>query len=115
MFRVQEVRVVTVTYVQSDGERTVIEAHAGDSVMTAATENAVRGIIGDCGGGMTCATCHVFVEPDWLEVAGPRAWGEDGTLESAAVQTDRTSRLGCQIVLDEALDGLVVRVPERQE
>nr|WP_205198407.1 2Fe-2S iron-sulfur cluster-binding protein [Aeromicrobium sp. YIM 150415] len=102
-------------YVQPDGTRREIDAEAGDTVMTAATGNLVPGIIGDCGGGMSCATCHVFVDDQWLDSVGPREGDEDGMLETTAVTSTGQSRLGCQIVLDDTVDGLVVHVPECQE
>ena len=102
-------------YVQVDGERIVVDAEEGDTVMTAATGNLVPGIVGDCGGGMSCATCHVFVEDEWLDVIGRREADEDAMLETTAVASTERSRLGCQIQLDASRDGLVVHVPERQE
>lgn len=107
--------VVKVTYVQPDGERVEVDAEQGDTVMTAAIGNLVPGIVGDCGGGMSCATCHVFVDDQWLDAVGSRQGDEDAMLDATAVESTAKSRLGCQIVLDESLDGLVVNVPERQE
>jgi 2Fe-2S ferredoxin len=104
-----------VTYVQTDGRHIDIDAVEGDSVMTTATANLVTGIVGDCGGGMSCATCHVFVEDAWLDIIGRRNGDEDAMLETTAVESSERSRLSCQIQLDGSRDGLVVYVPERQE
>jgi ferredoxin, 2Fe-2S len=107
--------VVKVTFKHPDGTSTSIEAEAGDTLMTAATANLLPGIIGDCGGGMTCATCHVFVDEAWRDQVGPPQDGEAEMLEMTAVEAESSSRLSCQIQLDERLSGLVVGVPECQE
>jgi ferredoxin, 2Fe-2S len=107
--------VVKITYIQPDGGRREVDATLGDSVMTTALDNQVEGIIGDCGGGMSCATCHVFVADEWLDVIGRRDGYEDSILDTTAVPSTRQSRLGCQILIDHQVDGLVVTVPERQE
>lgn len=103
-----------VVYVQADGTRVEVDASIGETVMTTAVANQVDGIVGDCGGGMICGTCHVFVEGSWLEVVGQREGLEDELLDGTAVESRSNSRLSCQIILDDSHDGLVVQLPESQ-
>ncbi len=106
---------VKVTFVQRDGsEKTVAAAQAGESLMQVATGNAVDGIIGECGGGCACATCHVYVEPEWRDVVGPPDVLEEMTLEGVAHIMQDNSRLGCQVLLTEEMDGLRVVVAPPQ-
>jgi 2Fe-2S ferredoxin len=104
---------VKVTYIEHSGERHEVDVPLGYSVMEGALNNGVPGIVADCGGACSCATCHVYVEPEWRERAGEPGETEDIMLEFAE-ERDERSRLSCQIKLTEELDGLVVRVPERQ-
>jgi 2Fe-2S ferredoxin len=101
------------TFVSHHGQHHTVEAPAGLSLMRAAIDNNVPGIDGDCGGQCACATCHVFVEAPWNALTGPRTAHEDEMLNFAAELRD-SSRLACQITLTEALDGLVVSMPEGQ-
>ena len=105
---------IKVTFIAADGQTTTCEAEAGDSVMQVALANAIDGIVADCGGSMMCATCHCYVDSDWLEASGQRADGEDDLLECASSEVRPASRLSCQIKLSEQLDGLVVHLPESQ-
>ena len=102
-----------VTFVSFDGRPTTVEVPSGESVMRAAVDHGVVGIDGDCGGQCACATCHVFVEPAWRERVGPRTAREDEMLNFAA-ELQEGSRLACQIAMTEALDGLVVQMPQAQ-
>lgn len=102
-----------VTYVAHDGDARTIEVEAGLSLMQAAIGNGIDGIIAECGGSMSCATCHVFVEEAWLDRLAPPTPMEDGLLDCRDDRT-KASRLACQIVLEDALDGIVVRLPESQ-
>ena len=102
-----------VTFVSFTGEEHTVEVPAGTTLMRAATDNDVRGIDGDCGGNCACATCHVFIEPLWAERLSPQSDREQDML-SFTVDPRPTSRLGCQIRLTEALDGIVVYLPEGQ-
>lgn len=106
---------VRITYVQPEGDRCEIRASNGETVMSTALANAIPGIIGDCGGGLSCATCHVFVDAAWISRLDVKEVDEEDMLEMTAVESDDRSRLSCQLVLDEDLDGLVVHVPEAQE
>jgi ferredoxin, 2Fe-2S len=105
--------VVKITYIQHNGTSQTVEAQPGMSVMEAAVKNMVPGIDADCGGACACATCHVFVEQEWLERAGRRSDMEEDMLDFAFDVRDN-SRLSCQIKVTDVLDGLVVRVPEKQ-
>ena len=102
-----------VTFIAFDGRATDVQAPTGLSLMRAALDNNVRGIDGDCGGNCACATCHVFVADGWADKVGPRTTAEDEMLNFAAELRD-SSRLACQITLTDALDGLVVSMPEGQ-
>ena len=102
-----------VTFIAHNGNHHEVEVPAGLSLMRAAIDNNVPGIDGDCGGQCACATCHVFVEAPWNTVTGLRTKQEDEMLNFAAELRD-SSRLACQIVLTDALDGLVVTMPEGQ-
>jgi ferredoxin, 2Fe-2S len=102
-----------ITYITSRGERIETEGENGSTVMEVAIMNAVPGIIAECGGACTCATCHVYVEPEWREVVGGPSNMEEDMLDFAFDVQDN-SRLSCQIKVRDVLDGLVVRVPTRQ-
>jgi 2Fe-2S ferredoxin len=102
-----------ITYIEHNGTEHVVEVPAGLSVMRGAVDNSIPGIDADCGGQCACATCHVYVQGDWLAKTGPRTETEQEMLSFAAV-TQADSRLACQIEVTPALDGLVVRMPEGQ-
>jgi 2Fe-2S ferredoxin len=102
-----------ITYIQSDGTRHETEGEVGSTVMETAIMNGVPGIIAECGGACTCATCHVYVDDAWTETVGGPSMMEEDMLDFAyAVKP--TSRLSCQIKVKDELDGLVVHVPDRQ-
>ena len=101
------------TFIAFDGKQHQVEAPAGSSLMRAATDNAVPGIDGDCGGNCACATCHVFVDAPWAERTGARTPREEEMLNFTA-ELRESSRLACQIVITDALDGLVVSMPNGQ-
>lgn len=102
-----------VTYVAHDGARHAVDAPAGTSAMQAAVDNGVPGILGDCGGSCSCATCHVYVDAAWAETLGPPG-GEESELLDSRDDLRETSRLSCQIALTDAHDGLVLHMPEEQ-
>lgn len=102
-----------ITYVAHDGTQTQIDAAVGDTVLSAALDHNIRGVDGDCGGNCACATCHVFIASPWAELLPPTEEQEDIMLEFTA-ERQGTSRLGCQIRVTEALDGMVVQMPEAQ-
>ena len=102
-----------ITYIAFDGTEYQVEAKEGSTVMENAVRNAVPGIEAECGGACACATCHVYVDEQWTAVVGePEAMEED--MLDFAYDVQPNSRLSCQIKVRDALDGLVVRVPERQ-
>jgi 2Fe-2S ferredoxin len=104
-----------VTFIAADGTSTSVEAPLGENVMRVALYNGIDGIIGECGGGLSCATCHCYIDQDWTDRVGPpSSQVEDELLESAGAAVKPTSRLSCQIEMTEALDGLVVHLPETQ-
>ena len=105
---------LTLHLVEPGGTRHTFTARPGQSLMKAAVSAGIEGIAADCGGCMTCATCHVFVEPEWLARLPPRSAEEDGMLDFTAVPRRENSRLSCQIALDEGLEGLVAGLPETQ-
>ena len=102
-----------VTFIEHDGTSHTVEATIGKSLMEAAVDNSVPGIDADCGGACACATCHVFVEPEWEAATGSQTESETAMLNFAA-EVRANSRLSCQIPVTEALNGLVVRMPEGQ-
>jgi 2Fe-2S ferredoxin len=102
-----------ITYIQHSGAAHAVDASPGLSLMEVAVKNNVPGIDADCGGACACATCHVYVDPDWLAKLGARTAMEQSMLEFAeGVETN--SRLACQIKIADELDGLVVRLPASQ-
>ena len=101
------------TFIGADGTRYDVAAENGSTVMEAAIRNGVPGIEAECGGACACATCHVYVAEEWIEATGrPEPMEED--MLDFAYDLRPTSRLSCQIRVSDALDGLVVTVPERQ-
>jgi len=102
-----------ITYIEFDGTKHEIDVAPGLSVMQAAVGNSVRGIIGECGGACSCATCHVYVDSAWLSRVGERSATEEALLEEV-MDGQPNSRLSCQIKVTEDLDGLIVRVPAKQ-
>ena len=102
-----------VTFIESSGARREVDAPLGTTVMEAAVQNGVTGILAMCGGACACATCHVYVGAAWLAKVGPVEEMEEGMLEAAWQQRDN-SRLSCQIQVSAELDGLEVTVPEQQ-
>lgn len=104
---------VEINFIDHKGERHQVQASVGMTVMEAAVQNRVPGIDAECGGACACATCHVYVEPDWQEAVGPAQRMEEDMLDFA-FDVRPNSRLSCQIKVSEALNGLVVHTPERQ-
>jgi 2Fe-2S ferredoxin len=102
-----------ITFTQPDGVRLQVEVPAGISLMEAARQNGVAGILALCGGACACATCHVYVDPTWMPRLPAREDMEDGMLESAW-EPRPNSRLSCQIEVTTQLDGLEVTVPPHQ-
>ena len=104
---------VKLTFIQPDGASQTVEAEPGLTVMEAAKLNDVAGIEAECGGACACATCHVYVDPAWLEKTGKPTDIEEDMLDFA-FDVRKESRLSCQIKVTPELDGLTVRVPAKQ-
>ena len=102
-----------ISIIAFDGTRFEIAAQDGSTVMENAVRNSVPGIDAECGGACACATCHVYVDEAWTAIVGPPEAMEEDMLDFA-YEVKPTSRLSCQIKMSDALDGLVVHVPERQ-
>lgn len=102
-----------ITYIEFNGTSHEVDVPNGLSVMEGAVDNNIPGIEAECGGACSCATCHVYVDPAWVEKTGDPEHLEKDMLESAYDLKD-TSRLSCQIEVSDELDGLVVRMPEHQ-
>lgn len=101
-----------VTWKLPDGGEKTAQVENGTSMMQAAVDNNVPGIIGECGGTLSCATCHVYVDDAWADQTGDADDFEDSMLDVAEAERRATSRLSCQIEADDALDGLVLIVPQ---
>ncbi|MEL6288068.1 MAG: 2Fe-2S iron-sulfur cluster-binding protein [Pseudomonadota bacterium] len=102
-----------ITFIEHGGAENTVDAETGMTVMEAAIKNSVPGIEAECGGACACATCHVYVDPAWTEKVGKREDMEEDMLDFA-FEVEANSRLSCQIKVTDTLDGLVVRVPEKQ-
>ncbi len=103
-----------VTFIEPDGTRHQLELTAGQSVMEAAVGHALNGMTGECSGSLACGTCHCFVDTGWIDRVGTPSAIESDLLDCSPVERTANSRLGCQITLTEAMDGLVIQLPESQ-
>lgn len=103
----------TITYIDFEGVERKVEANAGDTIMETAVDNDIPGIDGDCGGGCACATCHVYVDEEFIGKLAPRSDAEESMLEFAEDVKDN-SRLSCQIIVSDQLDGIRITTPENQ-
>jgi ferredoxin, 2Fe-2S len=104
---------IHVTYTDSQGTSRTVEAQEGSTVMETALRNSIPGIDAECGGACACATCHVYVAPEWSDIVGKASQMEEDMLDFA-FEVRPTSRLSCQIKVTAALDGLVVTTPAKQ-
>jgi 2Fe-2S ferredoxin len=102
-----------ITFIEHDGTVHEVDAELGSTVMETAMKNDVSSIVAECGGGCTCATCHVYVDDAWTAIVGPPSEMEEDELDFA-YDVRPNSRLSCQIKVTEALDGLIVRTPSYQ-
>jgi len=103
-----------ITYISPDGTSTTLEARVGDSVMEVAVKHGVEGIVAECGGACSCATCHVYVDAEFAERVGGPGDLEDDMLEGAASERLPNSRLSCQIKMRDEFNGLLVRIAPEQ-
>ena len=102
-----------VTYIEFNGQEHTVEVEKGLSIMEGAVQNNVPGIDADCGGGMACATCHVYVNEEWLDKLPEKEDGEEDMLDMA-FEPKQNSRLSCQLIVSDELDGLEVNIPSKQ-
>jgi 2Fe-2S ferredoxin len=109
----EEFTMPQVVFIEYDGSSRTVEAPIGKSLMQVAVDNGVPGILGDCGGSCSCATCHGYVDPAFADKLPPRTETEVFMLEGVPVLKEE-SRLCCQIRMQPELDGIVVRLPEEQ-
>ena len=102
-----------ITYVENNGKSHTIDVANGLSVMEGAVQNNITGIDADCGGSMACATCHVYVKEEWFDKLPKKEDGEEDMLDMA-FEPKKFSRLSCQLMVTDDLDGLVVNLPTKQ-
>ena len=102
-----------ITYIEHTGKNHTIDVTNGLSVMEGAVQNNIPGIDADCGGSMACATCHVYVKEEWFNKLPKKEDGEEDMLDMA-FEPKKISRLSCQILVSDELDGLIVSLPEKQ-
>ncbi|WP_316160802.1 MULTISPECIES: 2Fe-2S iron-sulfur cluster-binding protein [unclassified Bradyrhizobium] len=104
----------TITFIHPDNRSESVEVEDGASVMLAALTHGIDGIVAECAGNAVCATCHVYVDDAWTGKLDPVSDDEDALLDGTAAERRPNSRLSCQIKVQPALAGLVVRIPDRQ-
>ena len=102
-----------ITYIEHSGKTHTIEVQNGLTVMEGAIQNNIPGIDADCGGSMACATCHVYVKEEWFNKLPKKEDGEEDMLDMA-FEPKKNSRLSCQLIVSDLLDGLIVNLPEKQ-
>jgi len=102
-----------IKYIEHDGKERTVDAEVGATVMETAIRNSVPGIVAECGGACSCATCHVHVDDAWTAKVGPPSPMEEDMLDFA-FDVRPNSRLSCQIKVTDELDGLIVRTPTQQ-
>ena len=102
-----------ITYITHEEQKQTVEVQNGLSVMEGAVQNDIPGIDADCGGGMACATCHVYVNENWFDKITPKEDGEEDMLDMA-FEPKKNSRLSCQLIVSDDLDGLIVNIPPKQ-
>ena len=102
-----------ITFIEHNGTNHTADVQNGLTVMEGAVQNNIPGIDADCGGSMACATCHVYVKEDWFDKINKKNEGEDDMLDQA-YEPKKNSRLSCQIIVSDDLDGLIVDMPYKQ-
>ena len=102
-----------ITYIEHNGTNHTVEVQNGLTVMEGAVQNNIPGIDADCGGGMACATCHVYVKDEWFDKINKKSEGEDDMIDQA-YEPKKSSRLSCQIQVSPEIDGLEVHLPGKQ-
>jgi ferredoxin, 2Fe-2S len=104
----------TIVFIHPDNRSQSIDAIVGESAMQVATGNGIDEIVAECGGNAMCATCHVYVDESWIGRLAAMGDEENALLDGVAAERQPSSRLSCQIKIERDLDGLVLRLPERQ-
>ena len=102
-----------ITYIEHSGKSHTIQVQNGLTVMEGAVQNNIPGIDADCGGSMACATCHVYVKEEWFDKLPKKEDGEEDMIDMA-YEPNKFSRLSCQLIVSDELEGLVVKLPEKQ-
>ncbi len=102
-----------ITYIEHNGKKHTVDVANGLSIMEGAVQNNIPGIDADCGGAMACATCHVYVKEEWFNKLPQKEQGEEDMLDMA-FEPKKNSRLSCQILVSEELNGLVLNLPKKQ-
>jgi 2Fe-2S ferredoxin len=102
-----------ITFVSHDGNPQDVNVTSGTTVMQAAIDNGIDSIVAECGGACSCATCHVYVDDAWAQKV-PAVGDVEKDMIECVLEPQENSRLSCQVVVDDSLDGLVVRLPEKQ-
>ena len=102
-----------ITYNTNDNKTHTIDVQKGLTVMEGAVQNDIPGIDADCGGGMACATCHVYIKEEWWDKLPNKEDGEEDMLDMA-YEPNKFSRLSCQVLISDELDGLTVSIPSKQ-
>ncbi len=102
-----------IKYIQFNGAERVVDVAAGASLMSGAVDNGIPGILADCGGAATCGTCHVYIDPAWSDKL-PAPIPMEANMLECIDNVVANSRLSCQIQITDALDGMTVRLPEKQ-
>ena len=105
---------VKITYVEFNGTEHIVDVDQGLTVMEGARDNNIPGIEADCGGACACSTCHVYVDPTWIDKLPPKDDMEEDMLDFAYEPDENCSRLTCQLEVTDSLDGLIVKMPEKQ-
>ncbi|CAE6959464.1 2Fe-2S iron-sulfur cluster-binding protein [Paraburkholderia domus] len=103
-----------ITFITADGEQHAVSAPCGWTLMEAAVKHGVPGIVAECGGSCACATCHMYIDSEWVSKATAPQQIEREMLEWTAEPATERSRLGCQVPITSELDGIVIRVPTTQ-
>lgn len=102
-----------IKYIAHNGTETEVEAEDGKSIMQTAIDNGIEGIVAECGGALSCATCHVYFDPEWSDkLDGPKKMEQE--MLEFVIDPHDSSRLCCQLKMNDDLDGIVVRLPESQ-
>ena len=102
-----------ITYIEHTNKEHIVEVSNNMSVMEGAVQNNIPGIDADCGGSMACATCHIYVDEKWFNKLAKKDEGEEDMLDMA-YQPNKFSRLSCQLLVSDELDGLILKIPSKQ-